>query len=233
MGIAKAFKPLLNVGLRIGRTTDEIEPDKVIKAIENRGYRVEKATLADDARYYGEDGEPTLVVKLDRPLTPEHGEALALDLGQEAIPMKTGRKKNEGTMFGPKADEWGPYNEDYFTTETKYKNRFKPKKDDLEPLEWAGERYPTTEQAARTYEYDKKTGKGKWFDSKVLSPEEWQVRKRRDAAQKDIKAGRTSLRGCTSSRIRPQSSRRTRRPRRSGRRSPTTRKPCRNCARLT
>jgi hypothetical protein len=158
----------------------KLSPEEVVKTVERAGYRVDKATVASDAE------RPHVIVKVDKTIDPKDGEKLAKDLGQTSMPVKTGRKKTDGVVYGPEKVD---FVDSGWQSEGVYKRRHRPKKDNLEPLEWAGERYPETTAPVRTYEYDADKGKGKWYDSKVLSEEEWKVSKRRDAAAKDIKEG--------------------------------------------
>lgn len=56
--------------------------------------------------------EPTLVVDLERPLTAEEGDALSRELQQEAIAQRN--VDGSGDLFGPQAENWGPYNPEFF-----------------------------------------------------------------------------------------------------------------------
>lgn len=69
------------------------------------------ANVLADSRHVS-DSEPTLVVDLDRPLTPEEGSEVSAALDQEAIVQRS--VDGTGDLFGPQAENWGPYNPAYF-----------------------------------------------------------------------------------------------------------------------
>lgn len=58
------------------------------------------------------DSEPTLVVELPAPLEPVAAERLSSLLHQEAIAERFA--DGSGTLHGPMADRWGPYNPAFF-----------------------------------------------------------------------------------------------------------------------
>lgn len=58
------------------------------------------------------DTEKTAVVEIDRELTKAEGDALSSALDQEAIVQR--KADGSGDLFGPKAENWGPYNPEYF-----------------------------------------------------------------------------------------------------------------------
>jgi hypothetical protein len=57
--------------------------------------------------------EYTLVAEIVRPLDTMEGYLLAIDLQQDCIAQQDGEK---GQLLGPKAEEWGEFNPDYFLT---------------------------------------------------------------------------------------------------------------------
>jgi len=82
-----------------------LTPKKVREALKAVGAK----PIDDQVRI--SNTEPTSIVRLQEPLTPDQGERLSKILKQEAIAQRAG---DSGTLFGPKADEWGPFNPDYF-----------------------------------------------------------------------------------------------------------------------
>lgn len=60
------------------------------------------------------DSEETAVVKLMRPLTDDELDQVASRFGQEAVAQLNGET---GSLIGPKAEEWGPFNLDFFYTQ--------------------------------------------------------------------------------------------------------------------
>jgi hypothetical protein len=94
----------LNVGMKIGDTVG-LTPEQVVAALEKRGVRV----TAHEVRESGT--EPTVIAQLDRPLTKREADGLSEELQQEAIAQKVG---DEGELFGPSAEKWGPFNDEFF-----------------------------------------------------------------------------------------------------------------------
>ena len=105
----------LNIGLDIGATdrAQQVPVEDVIKAIEKFGVKVTKRSpVAATYQHEGKDvTENTLVVDTSRPLTDAEMLQLANDLGQEAIPQRTGQA---GKLYGPKAADWGDFNPEFF-----------------------------------------------------------------------------------------------------------------------
>lgn len=105
----------LNIGLDIGATdrAQQVPVEDVIKAIEKFGVKVAKRSpISATYQHEGKDvTENTLVVDTSRPLTDAEMLQLANDLGQEAIPQRTGQT---GKLYGPKAAEWGDFNPEFF-----------------------------------------------------------------------------------------------------------------------
>lgn len=76
-----------------------------------RAIRATGARVLNDSRQVS-DSEPTLVVDLDRALTPAEGDQLSRALDQEAIVQRS--VDGSGELFGPQASNWGPYNPEFF-----------------------------------------------------------------------------------------------------------------------
>lgn len=57
--------------------------------------------------------EPTFAARLSRPLTPEEAHQFSVDLKQEAVAQVVG---GQGELYGPQAENWKPFNPDYFLT---------------------------------------------------------------------------------------------------------------------
>lgn len=101
----------LNVGLKYSDTCwlrgHHMPPSKAIAAIYSVGGNI---------RHHEEfesNTERTLVASLTKPLTREQLETLSNYLDQDCIAQHDGI---EGQLVGPKAEEWGPFNPDYFLT---------------------------------------------------------------------------------------------------------------------
>jgi hypothetical protein len=100
---------LLNIGLYVGRDSkDTLTAHQAIRAIENEGLQVLRWAVRQSA------SEPTLIAEINRPLTDNEGYWLAVILKQESIAEQTA--DGEGYLHGPMADEWGPFNPDFFLT---------------------------------------------------------------------------------------------------------------------
>ena len=100
--------PVLNVGLSTAEVAGggQITEDDVRQALQRAG-----VTVAD-LEIQQSDTEQTAVVTVSRELTPEEGDQLSRELQQEAIVLR--RPDGSGELFGPKAEEWGPYNPEFF-----------------------------------------------------------------------------------------------------------------------
>lgn len=98
-------RAMVNIGLDVpggGRLT----PEEAAAVLERVGARPIRMTVAQS------DTEPTLIAELERALTPEEAHDVSVALRQEAIAQvdETGR----GELYGPMADNWRPFNGDYF-----------------------------------------------------------------------------------------------------------------------
>lgn len=104
----QAAPATLNVGLSTAEVegSGQITPQRVREALEQMGVPVENLTVHES------DTEPTAVVELGRALTPMEANHLSVELKQEAIAQRNA--DGTGELFGPKAQEWGPYNPSYF-----------------------------------------------------------------------------------------------------------------------
>ena len=100
----------VNIGLADPRGGADLDPARVIEALRSVGAEVEVSSV------YSSDTEPTLVVKIKQALTKEQGDQVSEMLGQEAIAQRTDDER--GQLFGPMAEQWGPYNPGYFVTTT-------------------------------------------------------------------------------------------------------------------
>lgn len=100
----------VNIGLADPQGGVDLNPAQVIEALRAVGAEVEVSSV------YSSDTEPTLVAKLKQALTKEQGDRVSEMLGQEAIAQRT--DDEQGQLFGPMAEQWGPYNPAYFVTTT-------------------------------------------------------------------------------------------------------------------
>ena len=100
----------VNIGLADPQGGSDLSPAQVIEALRAVGAEVEVSHV------YSSDTEPTLVVKIKQALTKEQGDQVSEMLGQEAIAQRT--DDEQGQLFGPMAEQWGPYNPAYFVTTT-------------------------------------------------------------------------------------------------------------------
>lgn len=98
---------ILNVGL----STEEVAGGGQIDEAAVRQRLADIGVTVDAVDLHQSDSELTAVVQINRPLTQAEADALSAALQQEAIVQVV---DGQGTMFGPKAEEWGPYNPDYF-----------------------------------------------------------------------------------------------------------------------
>jgi hypothetical protein len=94
----------VNIGLKIGET-GRLDPQEAIAALEELGIAINEQGILQSAT------EDTLVAGLSRPLTADEATALSARLQQDAIAQKVGKS---GELYGPKAAEWGPFNDDFF-----------------------------------------------------------------------------------------------------------------------
>ena len=70
------------------------------------------ASITDSA-VYASDTEPTLTAELDRPLRAREIEELCERFDQDCVAQIA---NGEGRLIGPRAEEWGEFNPEYFLT---------------------------------------------------------------------------------------------------------------------
>lgn len=102
---APTSAPILNIGLDIpggGRLT----PEEVAARIAEAGINIRSSVV------HSSDTEPTFIATIDRPLSKMEADQLSADLRQEAIVQRM--PDGTGASYGPQADNWGPYNPEYF-----------------------------------------------------------------------------------------------------------------------
>ena len=104
---------LLNIGLNVGATT-------AISAEVARQILIANHLLpVDDGVVHASDTEPTLVIAVEplmlrNPLLVMQSlKAVAVDLQQDCIAVYR-PKTGGGSLVGPKAAEWGPFNPEFF-----------------------------------------------------------------------------------------------------------------------
>lgn len=111
-GADRGVHPDAAVTLNIGLSTTELRGGgELSRARVMRVLRRAGVNVLADSRHVS-DSEPTLVVDLDRPLTAEEGSEVSAALDQEAIVQRS--VDGTGELFGPQAENWGPYNPAYF-----------------------------------------------------------------------------------------------------------------------
>lgn len=96
---------IVNIGLKIDATGETMPVERAVAALEAAGVKLTRQEVRQS------NTESTLVAALDRPLTPEEATRVSEVLLQDAIAQRVGQS---GELFGPKADEWGPFNPEYF-----------------------------------------------------------------------------------------------------------------------
>lgn len=98
-------KARVNIGLMRGKSGEYYTADEAVQALKDLGLEpTEHGVVASGT-------EPTLVAQLPRAATAAELDKLSGILGQEAIAQKVG---DAGELYGPKAAEWGPFNNDFF-----------------------------------------------------------------------------------------------------------------------
>jgi hypothetical protein len=83
----------------------KLSREVVDAALAKRGVKVKSHQVRES------NTEPTSIIETDRPLTPDEAHELSVELQQDAIAQKVG---DAGELYGPKAQEWGPFNPEYF-----------------------------------------------------------------------------------------------------------------------
>jgi thioredoxin reductase len=112
-GSAMPSEPTVNIGLNVNDGS-KITPEEAISELEKQGVKITKQSVEQS------NTEPTLIASLSRPLTPEEADKVSRNLKQDAIAQFDG---NKGELYGPKAEDWKPFNPDYFLN---HKSSFMP-----------------------------------------------------------------------------------------------------------
>lgn len=95
---------ILNIGLHVeGELT--LTHSDVLRAVCGEGVSILACRVCQSTT------EPTLVIEVDRPLNANEGYFIAVTLRQDCIAQW---HNGVGELFGPKAQEWGPFNKDFF-----------------------------------------------------------------------------------------------------------------------
>ena len=100
-------KTLLNIGLAASEALGgkPLTHEEVLAALKEAGADVMGWSE------HASDTEPTMVVRLRQPLSPEAGHKLSEALKQEAIAQLA---PHGGELFGPMAEAWSPFNPEFF-----------------------------------------------------------------------------------------------------------------------
>ncbi len=101
---------LLNVGLNVGDVLT-LSPLEVLSALWRAALQEGVEVL--EARVHDSSSEPTLVARLSHPLSTQTLNDLSVTLRQDAVAQWAAGR---GTLAGPKADLWGPFDPDFFVT---------------------------------------------------------------------------------------------------------------------
>ena len=95
---------VVNIGLDVNDGS-KLTVDEVVAALKAEGVEITEQEIAQSTT------EPTLVAKLNRALTPVQATRVSERLRQDAIAQRVGE---EGALYGPAAEKWGPFNPEYF-----------------------------------------------------------------------------------------------------------------------
>lgn len=98
----------INIGLNIGDQVGALSERRIRDALKEIGVHVQRRQIKQPT---GPGDEPTFIAELDRPLTAQEAHDLSVALDQEAIPQRVG---DQGELYGPSAEKWGPYNPELF-----------------------------------------------------------------------------------------------------------------------
>jgi predicted GNAT family acetyltransferase len=99
---------VVNIGLKVGEN-DKITRGEAEAALRAKGVDIVSSNVHES------NTEPTLVARLSRPLTTSEAHDVSTKLKQESIAQLVGQK---GELHGPNAEQWRPFNPDYFLTES-------------------------------------------------------------------------------------------------------------------
>jgi hypothetical protein len=107
---AKASKSVINIGLDIGDKKGALSPEQVKEVLKRYGVKVAGFELKQS------NTENTFVGTITGNLDQAKGDAISRELQQEAIAFRNA--EGQGTLYGPSAEKWGPFNPDYFIEPT-------------------------------------------------------------------------------------------------------------------
>lgn len=94
----------LNIGMKVGKS-GKLTTKQITDSLKKFGAKLVKKTIKNSGT------EPTMIVRLSKPLSEVDLMSLSKLLKQEAIPQLSNGK---GIMAGPKAAKWGDFNPEYF-----------------------------------------------------------------------------------------------------------------------
>jgi hypothetical protein len=100
------MRNLINIGLHSNRG-GLISVPRALTQIRRLGGRVQRYTVHES------DSEPTLVAELAEGIAGDALEALSEALEQDCVAYVDSLG---GALYGPKADQWGPFNPAFFLT---------------------------------------------------------------------------------------------------------------------
>lgn len=99
---------ILNIGLNVGdKPTWDLGDVTLAIDLATENVKVLRAEVKQSTT------EETVVVELSEPLTEKEADIICYWLKQDCIAQSV---DGVGTLYGPKADEWGPFNPEYFLT---------------------------------------------------------------------------------------------------------------------
>jgi hypothetical protein len=97
-------KTMLNIGLK-KQDGSIMHPEEAISALMGMGAKVVNSSVQQS------NTEPTLVATISKPLSEEDAHTLSEGLDQQSIAQL---HKGKGELYGPGAEEWRPFNPEYF-----------------------------------------------------------------------------------------------------------------------
>lgn len=103
---ARFMPSTVNIGLDV-KGGERMKPDRVLAEL-GKYVDVTKHSVRQSGT------EPTVIADLSRPLTPEEANKVSAALSQEAIAQFADGK---GELYGPQAENWKPFNPDFFLTQ--------------------------------------------------------------------------------------------------------------------
>jgi hypothetical protein len=124
----------VNIGLHQGNPGEpgfrKMSKQEAVAALKSQGLNVGKTSVVQS------NTEPTFVADIHRPMTAAEADAVAAKTKQQAIVQRDA--SGNGTMHGPQAEKWGPFNPDYFRehdgrTMTEHAAEFNPEKLEIHP----------------------------------------------------------------------------------------------------